>query len=227
MNENLPKAGAALNSCGLFTERVTANDFTGQPALFLDRDGVIVEETNYLHRPEDVQMIAGVPEAIASINRLGVPVVLVTNQAGIGRGYYDWAEFDAVQRLICSELEKFGARLDWVAACAYHPEGIGEYAVRDHAWRKPGPGMLLEAASQLGIDLASSHIIGDCLSDIQAGANAGLRSGAMVQTGHGKREWKINGPQAFDALEKEFGFSPSLFSCASIAIKKWLTLITS
>lgn len=213
---------AAPNPCGLFAERLNFEDFSGRPALFLDRDGVIVEETNYLHRPDEVRMLPGAASAIAAVNRAAIPVVIVTNQAGIGRGYYDWKDFHAVQSLICNELEKVGARSDMVIACAYHENGVGEYACDDHPWRKPQPGMLIEAAARLGIDLPSSFIVGDCLTDIQAGARAGLRTGAMVETGHGKGEWDRAGPQTFHSLKADFGFEASLFPSASGAIKAWL-----
>src|SRR5690242_8907500 len=85
---------------GTYSERLTDVDFSGRPCLFLDRDGVLVEETNYLHRPEDVAFIPKVLPAIAEVNKRGIPVVIVTNQAGVGRGYYDWAEFHRVQRHI-------------------------------------------------------------------------------------------------------------------------------
>lgn len=222
MGKPVPKPGLPSDPCGLFAERLAPDNFNGRPALFLDRDGVIVEETNYLHRPDDVQMIEGVAGAIALANQVGIPVVIVTNQAGIGRGYYDWADFHAVQRLIYDALGKAGARADMVIACAYHEEGIGDYAFVEHPWRKPRPGMLLEAAAQLGVDLTSSYIVGDCLTDIQAGAEAGLRTGAMVETGHGKREWERAGPQTFHSLQSEFGFRARIYASAAEAITAWL-----
>lgn len=220
-------AGADHKKVGLFAQRFSFNDFTGRPALFLDRDGVIVEETNYLHRRDDVSMIAGVANAIAAANRAGIPIVVVTNQAGIGRGYYRWSDFHVVQRVINRELAHAGARADMVIACAYHENGVGDYASVEHPWRKPGPGMLLEAAEQLGIDLKSSFIVGDCITDMQAGARAGLLSGAMVETGHGKREWQTDGLRAFNWLEKEYGFKATLFEAAPVAIMAWLTRLSS
>ena len=95
----------------------------GRPALFLDRDGAVVEDTEYLCRAEDIVMIPGAAAVIAAANRLGIAVVLVTNQAGIGRGYYGWAEFKTVQQAIVAALAREGARLDAVYACAHHPEG--------------------------------------------------------------------------------------------------------
>lgn len=207
---------------GLFIERLSSDDFAGRPALFLDRDGVIVEESHYLHRPDDVKMIDGVAKAIARANRASIPVVIVTNQAGIGRGYYQWADFHAVQQHIYRELAKAGAKADVTAACAYHQDGVGAYAQAGHLWRKPRPGMLLEAAGQLKIDVSNSYIVGDCLSDLEAGARAGLRRGALVQSGHGQREWESGGLQAFEMLEKNSNFIATISPSASVAIESWL-----
>jgi D-glycero-D-manno-heptose 1,7-bisphosphate phosphatase len=152
--------------------------FAGGPraALFLDRDGVVVEERHYLSRPEDMVLIPGAPEIIAQANRREIPVVLVTNQSGIGQGFYGWEAFEAVQDSTERELARFGAALDAVLACPFYPE---------HPARKPQPGMLLAAARILNLDLARSWIVGDHASDMEAGYNAGLRGGLHVLTGHG------------------------------------------
>ncbi len=100
-----------------------AEVFRGRAALFLDRDGVIVEEVGYLHRPEDVRLVPGAAAAIAAANRVGVPVVAITNQSGIGRGHYGWPEFQGTQERIAAALADAGAALDMVLARPYHPEG--------------------------------------------------------------------------------------------------------
>ena len=125
------------------------------PALFLDRDGVVVVETHYLHEVEKTELIPGAGETIALANQRGIHVVLVTNQSGVGRGLYGWAEFQAVQDRIMADLAAFGARVDAVCACPYHPEAAAPYD-REHPDRKPNPGMLLKAARALQIDLAPS-----------------------------------------------------------------------
>src|SRR6202045_4527213 len=96
---------------------------TGRPALFLDRDGVIVEDTQYLGRAQDVRMLAGAGEAIARCNTLGIPVVLVSNQSGIARGLYDWTGFVAVQAAIANAPAKSGAQFDPVFPSAHHADG--------------------------------------------------------------------------------------------------------
>lgn len=157
-------------------------------ALFLDRDGVIVEEVGYLARPEDVQLIPDAVVAISRANQLGVPVVVVTNQAGIGRGRYGWSEFESVNREMVHQLGEGGATLDAIFACPFHPDALPPYRAIDHPGRKPEPGMLLKAARDMGIDLATSWIVGDTLSDIKAGGRAGLAGAVLVLTGHGRRD---------------------------------------
>ena len=152
------------------------------PALFLDRDGVVVVETHYLHEVEKTELIPGAGETIALANQRGIHVVLVTNQSGVGRGLYGWAEFQAVQDRIMADLAAFGARVDAVCACPYHPEAAAPYD-REHPDRKPNPGMLLKAARALQIDLAPSWIVGDLPSDMGAGRNAGLSGGVHDLTG--------------------------------------------
>ncbi len=158
------------------------------PALFLDRDGVVVEEVNYLHRIEDISLIPDAAAVIQHCNRSGIPVVLVTNQSGIGRGYYDWAQFGIVQDEICRRLAETGARFDMVLACAYHEAANPPFNVAEHDWRKPRPGMLRAAGQALGLDLNRSWIVGDSKSDMAAGRAAGLAGGVHVLTGHGKRD---------------------------------------
>ncbi len=153
--------------------------FSPGPALFLDRDGVLIEDTGYLHDPAGAVLIPGIAALVAACNRAGVPVVVVTNQSGIGRGYYGWPDFSAVQARLAAMLAAAaaGARLDMVLACAYHPEADGDFANLDHPWRKPNPGMLHAAAEALPIDLARSWIIGDRATDLAAARAAGLAGG--------------------------------------------------
>jgi D-glycero-D-manno-heptose 1,7-bisphosphate phosphatase len=156
-----------------------------QAALFLDRDGVVVADTRYLGRPEDLRMMEGAASAIARCNDLNIPVVLVTNQSGIARGFYDWDGFRAVQAALSASLAAAGARLDAVLACAYHAEGAAPLRSANHPWRKPNPGMIITAADHMGLDLSRSWIIGDSVSDITAGATAGLAGGTLLATPEG------------------------------------------
>ena len=164
---------------GLWCE-VDASVPPGCAALFLDRDGVIVTDTHYLCRVEDMRMIERVPAAIARCNALKIPVVVVTNQAGIGRGYYGWDAFHAVQGALKAVLAADGAHLDGVVACAYHADGRAPLRVDNHPWRKPNPGMIVEAARRMQLDLSRSWIVGDRAHDLAAGAAACLFGGTLL-----------------------------------------------
>lgn len=168
--------------------QVLPNCIRGRPALFLDRDGVVVEEVDYLHRVEDVALCPGAAAVIAAANANGVAVVLVTNQAGIGRGYYGWPDFQAVQHAIQQAVAVAGARFDAIYACPHHRDGKGSFAHPDHPARKPNPGMLRRAAAALDIDMSRSWLVGDRATDIEAAKRAGLAGALHVLTGYGRSE---------------------------------------
>ena len=176
-----------LDADGVWCE-VSPGCNRGGPALFLDRDGVVVEEVDYLHRVEGIAICAGAVAVISAVNANAVPVVLVTNQAGIGRGYFGWAEFRAVQEAIQSALAQEGAHFDAVYACPHHRDGQGAFAHPDHPARKPNPGMLQRAAMALDIDMARSWLVGDRAGDIEAARRAGLAGALHVLTGYGQAE---------------------------------------
>jgi D-glycero-D-manno-heptose 1,7-bisphosphate phosphatase len=175
--------------------------------LYLDRDGVVVEETEYLCRVQDIIIIPGATEVIAAANKKRLPVVMVTNQAGIGRGYYGWSEFKTVQDALIAMLEAQGAKIDACYACAHHPEADGLLAHPDHPARKPNPGMLLQAASDLALDLKSSWLIGDKASDIDAAKRAGIAGALQVSTGYGNAERELGAKLASLDFEVRFGRS--------------------
>jgi D-glycero-D-manno-heptose 1,7-bisphosphate phosphatase len=160
----------------------------GRGALFLDRDGVIVADTHYLHRVEDMQMVEGAATAIARCNYLDIRVVVVTNQAGIGRGHYGWSDFRAVQDALSAKLAESSAHLDAVLACAYHAEGREPLRIANHPWRKPNPGMIMEAASLMNINMARSWIVGDRAHDLAAGQAGWLPGGTLVTTDRNERQ---------------------------------------
>jgi D-glycero-D-manno-heptose 1,7-bisphosphate phosphatase len=145
------------------------------PALFLDRDGVINVDRGYVHRIEDFAFVPGIFDlARFAARELGWPVVVATNQAGIGRGLFDEATFQALTRWMCERFAAEGSPIARVYHCPYHPEhGIGPYR-QDHPWRKPKPGMLLQAAADLALDLPRSALVGDKPSDIECAAAAGV-----------------------------------------------------
>ncbi|UDL88824.1 HAD family hydrolase [Mesorhizobium sp. PAMC28654] len=166
---------------GLWVERVGERTFAaGTPALFLDRDGTINVDTGYPDDPAKMVLLGGIVPVIAAANRRGIPVVIVTNQSGIARGYFGWGDFAAVNGRVLDLLRADNASVDMVVACAYHDAGEGPLAIADHPMRKPNPGMLLEAAKRLGLDLKRSLIVGDKPADMEAGRRAGLSRGWLV-----------------------------------------------
>jgi D-glycero-D-manno-heptose 1,7-bisphosphate phosphatase len=169
----------AYVDAGLWCE-IGRADCGGRPALFLDRDGVIIEDRHYVGRAVDLRMIDHAASAIARCNAADIPVVVVTNQSGIARGYYDWNGFHAVQAAMCGALSAEGAHLDGVLACAYHEDGEEPLRVAAHPWRKPNPGMIVTAAARMKIDLSQSWIVGDKAPDLAAGAAAGLAGGTLL-----------------------------------------------
>lgn len=156
---------------------------SGRPALFLDRDGVINVDHGYVHRVQDFEFIPGIFELARFVVRdLRWPIVVVTNQAGIGRGYFDEASFQRLTTWMCKRFAAEAAPITKVYHCPYHPEhGVGEYR-RDHPSRKPKPGMLFQAAADLDLDLAQSALIGDKISDIECANAAGIGLRIMINS---------------------------------------------
>jgi D-glycero-D-manno-heptose 1,7-bisphosphate phosphatase len=162
-------------------------------AVFLDRDGTINIEKEYLYQAADFEFIPGAPEAIRVLNQAGFMVVVVTNQSGVARGYYTEEDVENLHRHIDRKLESYGAHIDAWLYCPHHPAGRGSYAVSCNC-RKPLPGMLQEAAARYDIDLAHSIMIGDKLADIEAGTAAGCRT-ILVRTGYGIDEERQAGTE--------------------------------
>ena len=156
-----------------------------QAAVFLDRDGTINEEVGYLDRPEKLCMLPGAARAIRLINESGMKAIVVTNQSGVARGFFDESMVAAIHEKMQKILEREGARIDRFYYCPHHPTGgQGDY-LQSCSCRKPAPGMLLRAAEELDLSLDDSYIIGDTLKDIEAGARIGVK-GVLVQTGYGE-----------------------------------------
>ncbi|TPN77484.1 HAD family hydrolase [Mesorhizobium sp. CU2] len=174
-------AVAPLVEPGLWIERIGTTNFpTGLPALFLDRDGTINVDTDYPSDPADIVLRPQMLPVIKAANLAGLPVVVVTNQSGIARGYFGWDAFARVNRRVLDLLAEQNAFVDMVLACGYHEAGSGPLGVADHPMRKPNPGMLLKAGDELGLNLKRSLIVGDKPADMQAGQRAGLTRGWLV-----------------------------------------------
>lgn len=151
-------------------------------AVFLDRDGTLNVEKQYLFRVEDWEWIPGAVEALRMLTDLGFTLVVVTNQAGIARGYYSDVDVQRLHDFVADDLASQGLSIAAFYHCPHHPE-FGE--VRQCACRKPGAGMLLSAAADLDIDLSQSWMIGDKLIDVEAGRKASTKT-ILVRTGYGK-----------------------------------------
>ena len=165
---------------------MTVTDRSEKIAVFLDRDGTINVEKDYLYRVEDFEFIPGAAEAIRRLNQAGLLTIVVSNQSGVARGYFTLAQVEELHRHIQQELKKHGAWIDAFYICPHHPtEGDGEFT-RQCSCRKGEPGMLLQAADDLGINLSASYMVGDKIADIEAGHNAGCRS-LLVRTGYGEQ----------------------------------------
>jgi D-glycero-D-manno-heptose 1,7-bisphosphate phosphatase len=156
-------------------------------AVFLDRDGTINVEREFLYLPEDFEFIPGAPQAIRLLNEAGFRVIVVTNQSGIARGFYDEAAVNRLHRHMDAQLAPFGARIDAYYLCPHHPEhGIGALRTTCEC-RKPMDGMLRRGAAEFALDLAASFIIGDKSADVEAGLKAGCQP-LLVRTGFGAVE---------------------------------------
>jgi len=145
----------------------------GRPGVLLDRDGTIIVDHGYVGTIERVEMIPGAAAAIASLNHVGLPVAVLTNQAGVARGYFGLEDVEAVNSHISEQLARHGAHVDLFLFCPYHPEGVVEAFAHSSEDRKPGPGMAKAAAQALGLDLQSCWVVGDRPEDMELAANIG------------------------------------------------------
>lgn len=150
-------------------------------AVFLDRDGVLIEQVAYLSSPEQVVLVPGAAEALKIVRRHGDVAVVISNQSGVGRGYFTAADVDAVHDRIQALLAAEGAAVDAYCYCPHAPD-------EKCSCRKPSPEMILRAAAKFDIDVASSLMLGDKMSDLECGVNAGCARSVLVRTGYGAEE---------------------------------------
>ncbi|MDY0296302.1 MAG: HAD family hydrolase [Acidobacteriota bacterium] len=157
-----------------------------RPAVFLDRDGTLIEERGYICSFEQVSLFPFVPEALRHLRAAGFCVVLVTNQSSVARGICSVEQVKTLHNRLLDVLENQGVCIDAVYWCPFHPRGkVAEFSVESHL-RKPAPGMLFQAAADLELDLSRSLMIGDKYTDLAAGAAAGCHT-ALVRTGYGAK----------------------------------------
>ena len=160
-----------------------------RPAVFIDRDGTISEEVGYINHPSRLRVFPYSAEAVRRLNEAGWLAILVTNQAGVARGYFTEDMIGVVHSILIEELARDGARLDAIFYCPHHPS-VGEPPYRAACdCRKPQPGLIRQAACTFDIDMTRSWMVGDRYGDIELAYNAGLRS-ALVLSGYGRGEWE-------------------------------------
>ena len=170
--------GFPLSDAGVWIEQ--RRTLTAKRALLMDRDGAIIVDRGYLSDPNGVELIDGVCEILRAAEARGVPIAIVTNQSGVGRGYFGWREFQSVQERMLSLLAAEGISPAAVIACAYHADALAPYRLDDSPMRKPNPGMLLAALRMFGADARRSLMIGDKPDDVVAATRAGLQAGILV-----------------------------------------------
>lgn len=159
--------------------------------VFLDRDGTLNEEVDYLRTPEQLRMIDGAAVAVRRLNDLGLVTCVISNQSGVARGYLSEKDLEAVQTKLRNELEREGARIDAIYYCPHHPTAGREPYNIECDCRKPKPGMLLRGEREFGLDLRRSFVVGDSIVDIQAGAAVGATT-VLVLTGYGRSSFEAS-----------------------------------
>lgn len=173
-----------------------------QKAVFLDKDGTLVENVAYNIDPRFISFYPGVGEALRLLKAKGYRLVLVTNQPGVALGFFREEDVHQVYRTIQDRLKEFDVQLDDLYFCPHHPEGTVKTYAFECSCRKPMPGMFHEAAYRVGIDLKSSWMIGDILNDVEAGKRAGCRT-ILVNNGN-ETEWLINSRRKPDYMVDQF-----------------------
>ena len=174
---------------------VIKNRFSGgKPAVFLDRDGTINEQMGYINHLCRFQLLPGAAQAIKKLNDAAIPVVVISNQSGLARGYFPEELLLAVHEKMNTLLAKEGAHVDGIYYCPHHPEAKEDRFRASCNCRKPKPGLVLQAAEEMGLDPQSSYVVGDRWSDIKTAVNCGATS-ILVRTGYGRGDEQYIGPQ--------------------------------
>ncbi len=191
-------------------------ELTLKPSVFLDRDGTINEQMGYINHISRFVLLPGVGQAIRRLNSLQVPVVVVTNQSGLARGYFPESLLQTVHEEMRRQLQAEGAHVDGIYVCPHHPEARQERFRQNCTCRKPKTGLLEQAAAELKLDLSRSYMVGDRWSDLRCGAAAGTAT-VLVRTGYGRGEELYIGPQ--ETLQPDYVADDLLAATAWIAAR--------
>ena len=202
-----------INKQNIWVEKLSKTNFKDSPCLFLDRDGVLINWKDYSMKTKDAKLINGCDKIIKECNKKKIPVILITNQGGIGLGIHTWNDFIKIQKIIINKLLKKGAQIDGVIACPHHPLAKGNYKHKNHPCRKPNGGMFLIAKKLFKIDLQKSWMVGDKINDLIAANSKNLKKGFLVLTGYGKEE-----KEKIKLLPKNFFSIKILFSLKNLKI---------
>ncbi|TAM83576.1 MAG: HAD family hydrolase [Acidobacteria bacterium] len=160
-----------------------------RPAIFLDRDGTVTDEVGYINHISRAKIYPYAPEAVRMLKSTGLPVIIVTNQSGVGRGYFTEETVSQVHRMVQDTLQAAGTSIDEFYFCPHHPSAAIESYRLECRCRKPGTGMAEQAADRFGIDLGASYVVGDTYRDMQMGFNIGART-VLLMTGYGRGEYE-------------------------------------
>jgi D-glycero-D-manno-heptose 1,7-bisphosphate phosphatase len=162
-------------------------------AVFLDRDGTLIEEGHYLHRPEDVVLLAGAGEGLRALREAGFLLFIISNQSGVGRGYFTLADVEKVNERVLRDLEPWKVRFDGIYIAPEAPD-------QPSRGRKPLPQFLLDARDEFNLDLSQCYVVGDKLIDLECGWNAGVRRSILVRTGYGAKTERESQTDLKDAV---------------------------
>jgi histidinol-phosphate phosphatase family protein len=157
-----------------------------KPAVFLDRDGTLMVNIDYISDPAQVRVFTATADALKRLKRAGFYLIVVTNQSGAARGYFPVSAITKVNRRLQQKLRAQGTRIDGFFYCPHHPKGTVKSLTKKCDCRKPGTGMVKQALKRFPIDLSRSYVVGDNLGDVELAKNAGLAAGLLVKTGHGR-----------------------------------------
>jgi D-glycero-D-manno-heptose 1,7-bisphosphate phosphatase len=190
-----------------------------RPAIFLDRDGTVTDEVGYINHISRARIYPFAAEAVRMLKSTGLPVIIVTNQSGVGRGYFTEEIVGQVHRMVQDTLQAAGTSIDAYYYCPHHPGAAVEKYRRECRCRKPGTGMPEEAAEEFGIDLTRSYVVGDTYRDMKMGFAIGART-LMLMTGYGRGEYEYHRGGWFRTPDL---MAENLLEAAKLILKEWNT----